>query len=136
MQESSPGGAGSPADGNRWKRNSFINEYEPEVRVRADVAAIPDVGGFPAYCGVVVSLFTTGTDKQADGEMRGRPCEDRTEEQAGEEKLNGKERRAGGDAKLHGAVCVAQQRAGTRHGRGAAAKHWATSAKAQIETEK
>ena len=66
----------------------FINECEREVRKRSDVAATPDVGGFPTYHDVVVaSPFTTGTHRQADGELRGPPYEDSAVEQAEKDKL-------------------------------------------------
>ena len=55
----------------------FISEYELEMRVRAVVAAILDVGGHPTDNDVVVtSPFATGTYVRTDEEVKGRPFED------------------------------------------------------------
>ena len=54
----------------------FISEYEPEMRVRAAVAAILDVGGHPTdYDVVVTSPFAKGRQLRTEEEVKGRPFE-------------------------------------------------------------
>ena len=51
----------------------FISEYEPEMRVRAVVAAILDVGGHPTdYDVVVTSPFAKGRQLRTEEEVKGR----------------------------------------------------------------
>ena len=48
--------------GDRVETEQFVSEYEPEKKLRADVRAIPDVGGHPTYYDIVVSSpWTVGT---------------------------------------------------------------------------
>ena len=64
--------------GDRVETEQFVSEYEPEKRLRADVRAIPDVGGHPTYYDIVVSSpWTTGTPEGAESENKGQPHEDR-----------------------------------------------------------
>ena len=59
----------------------FMRDYEAEVRLRSDMAAIPEAGGHPISKDVVASSpFTTGTHRQAEGERRGRTVQQAEEE--------------------------------------------------------
>ena len=57
--------------GDRIETEQFVSEYEPELRSRADVRAIPDVRGHPTYDDTVVS-----SPGQAESEHTSQPHED------------------------------------------------------------
>ena len=64
--------------GDHVETEQFVSEYEPEKRIRADVRAIPDVGGHPTYYDTVVSSpWTTGSHEGAESEHKCQPHEDR-----------------------------------------------------------
>ena len=64
--------------GDQVETEQFVSEYEPEIRLRADVRAIQDVGGHPTYSDIVASSpWTTGTHEGAESEHKGQPHDDR-----------------------------------------------------------
>ena len=72
-----------PEELRRVDTEQFISEYEPEMRVKAAVASILDVGGHPTYDEVVVtSPFTPCLHLPTEKELKGRPFEDRAVEHA------------------------------------------------------
>ena len=71
----------------RVQTAQFVSEYERALRLRADIRAIPDVGGYATYYDVVVtSPFTTGMRESQESEPKGHPHEDRVIRAAEKEK--------------------------------------------------